>query len=286
MPLNSSSPSCSSRTTAIDTQPSSAALCVCYSRPSLWLRSVGFMLYLIVFTVLYGTACMLSFGFIPLSWRYAMIATWCRITLRVLRGLNGISYEVQGMEMLPKGPAVLLAKHQSAWETFALLGLMPRPLCFVFKRELLWIPFFGWALGMLNMIHINRKKTHHAFNAVLAQGKKCLAKGAWVIMFPEGTRTARGKKGRYKSGGARFAIAAQAPIIPIAHNAGRVWPKGSFLKYPGHVTISIGPAIPTAGLTPEQANQKTVDWIETQMHTLDPSAYQKAECNAPQSLQK
>ncbi len=244
-----------------------------YSQTPLWLRSLGFMLYLVFFTVLYGILCMVSFPFIPVSRRYAMIAIWCRITLRVLRALNGITYEVQGMDLLPNGPAVLLSKHQSAWETFALLALMPRPLCFVFKRELLWIPFFGWALGMLNMVHINRKKTHHAFNAVLKQGKKCLSAGSWVIMFPEGTRTARGKKGRYKSGGARFAIGAGVPIVPIAHNAGRVWPRNSFLKYPGHVTILIGTPISTANLTPEQANQETESWIETHMRELDPTAY-------------
>jgi 1-acyl-sn-glycerol-3-phosphate acyltransferase len=202
-----------------------------------------------------------------------MIIVWCRITLRMLQVCNGISYDVQGMSSLPNGPAVLLCKHQSAWETFALLALMPHQLCFVFKRELLWIPFFGWTLGMLHMVHIDRKKTHNAFQAVLVQGRKRLAEGAWIIMFPEGTRIARGKQGRYKSGGARFAIAAKAPIVPIAHNAGRVWPRNSFLKYPGHITISIGPVIPTIGLTPEQANEQTAQWIEAEMRKLDPSAY-------------
>jgi 1-acyl-sn-glycerol-3-phosphate acyltransferase len=177
------------------------------------------------------------------------------------------------MENLPNGPAVLLSKHQSAWETLAFPALMPRPLCYVFKRELLYVPFFGWALGMLKMVHIDRKEGKHAFDSVTRQGKQRMSEGAWVIMFPEGTRTPVGKQGKYKTGGARFALATGAPVVPIAHNAGRVWPRNSFYKYPGIVTVSIGQPIDTAGLTADEVNTRVEAWIEAEMRRIDPAAY-------------
>jgi 1-acyl-sn-glycerol-3-phosphate acyltransferase len=180
------------------------------------------------------------------------------------------------MENLPNGPAVLLSKHQSAWETLAFPALMPRPLCYVFKRELLYVPFFGWALGLLKMVHIDRKEGKYAFESVIRQGKARMAEGAWVIMFPEGTRTPTGKQGKYKTGGARFAIATGAPVVPIAHNAGRVWPRNSFLKYAGIVTVSIGKPIETTGLTPDEVNTRVEQWIEAEMRRIDPTAYRAA----------
>jgi 1-acyl-sn-glycerol-3-phosphate acyltransferase len=147
----------------------------------------------------------------------------------------------------------------------------------VFKRELLYVPFFGWALGMLKMVHINRKEGKYAFESVIKQGKARMAEGAWVIMFPEGTRTPTGKQGKYKTGGARFAISTGAPVVPIAHNAGRVWPRNSFFKYPGIVTVSIGKPIETTGLTPDEVNTRVEQWIETEMRRIDPTAYGAAD---------
>ncbi|HTI18185.1 MAG TPA: lysophospholipid acyltransferase family protein [Trinickia sp.] len=238
-----------------------------------FLRSFLLLLYLIVFTIPYATACFFAFPFLRADKRYWMAAGWCAATLAVLRRLNGIRYRVEGLENLPDGPAVVLAKHQSAWETIALPALLPRPLCYVFKRELLYVPFFGWALGMLKMIHINRKEGKYAFASVIRQGRERLAEGAWVIMFPEGTRTSVGTQGKYKTGGVRFALAAAAPVVPIAHNAGHVWPRNSFMKYPGVVTVSIGKPIDTTGLTPDQLNQRVETWIETEMRRIDPDAY-------------
>ena len=201
-------------------------------------------------------------------------------SLHVARWLTGIRYRIEGFENLPDGPAVLLSKHQSAWETLAFPALMPRPLCYVFKRELLFVPFFGWALGMLKMVHIDRKEGKYAFDSVIRQGKARMAEGAWVIMFPEGTRTPTGKQGKYKTGGPRFAIATGAPVVPIAHNAGRVWPRNSFIKYPGIVTVSIGKPIETTGLTPDEVNTRVETWIEAEMRRIDPATY-SAEQGAP-----
>jgi len=238
-----------------------------------FLRSLLLLLFFIVWTVPYATACFIAFPFMHADRRYWMAAGWCRTVIIVARFLTGIRYQVIGRENLPDGPAVLLSKHQSAWETVALPALMPRPLCYVFKRELLYVPFFGWALGMLKMVHIDRKEGKNAFVSVTRQGKLRMAEGAWVIMFPEGTRTPTGKQGKYKTGGARFAVATGAPVVPIAHNAGRVWPRNSFIKYPGIVTVSIGTPIDTSGLSPDEVNTRVETWIEAEMRRIDPAAY-------------
>jgi 1-acyl-sn-glycerol-3-phosphate acyltransferase len=240
------------------------------------IRSALLMLYFIVYTVPYATLCFICFPFLNAHRRYWMAAGWCRSTLFMLQWLNGIRYRIVGWENLPDGPAVLLSKHQSAWETIAFPALMPKPLCYVFKRELLYIPFFGWALGLLKMVHIDRKQGKDAFVSVIRQGRERLADGSWVIMFPEGTRTPVGRSGKYKTGGARFAIGAQAPVVPIAHNAGRVWPRNAFTKNPGIVTVSIGPPIDSTGLTPDQLNRRVELWIEAEMRRIDPTAYSDA----------
>ncbi|CAD6540434.1 lysophospholipid acyltransferase family protein [Paraburkholderia sabiae] len=238
-----------------------------------FIRSLLLLIFFAVFTIPYATACFFAFPFMRADNRYWMAVGWCRTTLNVVRWLNGIRYEIRGMDNLPNGPAVLLSKHQSAWETLAFPALMPRPLCYVFKRELLYVPFFGWALGLLKMIHIDRKEGKNAFASVTRQGARRMSEGAWVIMFPEGTRTPTGKQGKYKTGGARFAVATGAVVVPIAHNAGRVWPRNSFMKYPGIVTVSIGKPIDTTGLTPDEVNTRVETWIEAEMRRIDPAAY-------------
>ncbi|WP_313819332.1 lysophospholipid acyltransferase family protein, partial [Cupriavidus sp.] len=161
------------------------------------------------------------------------------------------------------------------------VALMPKPLCFVFKRELLFVPFFGWALGMLKMVHINRKEGTRAFASAARQGRERLSEGAWIIMFPEGTRTRAGQENpRYKSGGARLAVETGAWVIPMAVNSGRVWPRNSFLKYPGLITISIGMPIPSANKTADVLNQEVEAWIEAEMRRIDPESYRRTASEA------
>jgi 1-acyl-sn-glycerol-3-phosphate acyltransferase len=242
----------------------------------IYLRSVVLFLCMLVFTPVWATICIVSFPLLPASKRYELARVW-NITITFLaKVICGIQYEIRGMEniqtMLDK-PVILLSKHQSAWETIALLALMPKQLCFVFKRELLWIPFFGWALGLLRMIHINRSKTAAASQSIASQGKKYLSQGLWIIIFPEGTRTPVGTHQAYHKGGARLASATNAWVIPIAHNAGHFWPKNSFLKYPGKIIVSIGPAISSDDKSAGQLHQNAEQWIEAEMRVIDAPAY-------------
>jgi 1-acyl-sn-glycerol-3-phosphate acyltransferase len=180
------------------------------------------------------------------------------------------------MENLPLGkisPAILLVKHQSTFETFLMPTLMPHPLAYVFKKELLRVPFFGWAMGRLDMIHIDRSLRAQSFNKVVEQGKRLLAQGIWIIIFPEGTRIPRGRKGTYKHGGTRLAVETGAPVIPIAVTSAKVWPRKAFVKRPGVVDVSIGRPIPSAGREPDELMQEVETWIESEMRRLDPDAY-------------
>ncbi|HNK18545.1 MAG TPA: lysophospholipid acyltransferase family protein, partial [Piscinibacter sp.] len=168
---------------------------------------------------------------------------------------------------------ILCPKHQSTWETFAFPTLMPHPLCYVFKRELLLIPFFGWAIGRLDMIHIDRSRRAEAWAKVATQGQRFMAQGSWVIMFPEGTRTPRGSQGPYKAGATRLAIATDTPVVPIAVTSARCWPRRSFVLRPGVIDISIGRPIAPAGREPDEMMREVERWIEAEMRRLDPEAY-------------
>ena len=196
-----------------------------------WLRSALYLVLQVLTVAPWSIICLLCAVF-PLEIRYKVTMLWVRFCIWLADKLLGIRYQVKGKENLPDGPAVLLSNHQSTWETLFYPSFMPRELCYVFKRELLMLPFFGWGIGLLKMIHIDRNKGNDAFEQVVAQGHEKLAQGRWIIMFPEGTRIPVGKKGRYKSGGARLAVRTGAPVVPIAVNAGECWPKNAFIKTP------------------------------------------------------
>jgi 1-acyl-sn-glycerol-3-phosphate acyltransferase len=203
---------------------------------------------------------------------------WLRMAIWGAKVICGVRYRVHGLQHLPTAQqstaaVVLAAKHQSTWETFAFPTLMSHPLAYVFKRELLYVPFFGWAMGRLDMIHIDRSKRAEAWNKVAAQGKRLFAQGVWVIMFPEGTRIARGQQGVYKTGASRLAIAAGVPIVPIAANSGRCWPRKSFLLRPGLIDVSIGAPISPQGREADELMREVETWIEAEMRRLDPEAY-------------
>jgi 1-acyl-sn-glycerol-3-phosphate acyltransferase len=230
------------------------------------LRSALFSLLQALLTVVFGIISLLTFPFAPRT-RYRIITLWNHSIVWLARVVCGIRYQLRGLENLPKTPVIVMAKHQSAWETIALPILLP-PQVIVLKRELLYIPFFGWGMRMLSPIAINRKAGKEALKQIVAQGRDRLATGFWVLIFPEGTRIKPGEVGRYGIGGAWLATHTQTPVLPVAHNAGEVWSRNAFLKYPGTVTLSIGPVIESTGLKADELNQKVRDWIEAEITRL------------------
>lgn len=240
----------------------------------LFLRSCAYALFLIVTVIPYAFACLLWLP-MPLHWRFKLTMGWPRLAIWGARVICGIRWKIEGWENLPDGQAIVLSKHQSAWETLFLPAYLPREVCFVYKRELHRVPFFGWGLAMLNMIPIDRSKGRDAFDQVVKIGQKRLDEGRWPILFPEGTRIAPGKSGRFKMGGALLATRTGAPVVPIAHNAGECWARNAFIKRPGLITVSIGQPIASTGLTPEELNERVQSWIENEMHRLNPERYTK-----------
>jgi 1-acyl-sn-glycerol-3-phosphate acyltransferase len=234
------------------------------------LRSALFALLQALLTIIFSVIAMLTFPFKPLT-RYRIISRWNHIVVWLAKVICGIRYEVIGLENLPTTPVIVMAKHQSAWETIALPILLP-PQALVVKRELLSLPFFGWGLRMLSPIAIDRRGGKEALRQIVAQGQARLVQGFCVLIFPEGTRIKPGETGRYGIGGAWLATRTQTPVLPIALNAGEVWPKNALLKHPGTITLSIGPLIDSAGLKADELNQRIHDWIEAEMIRLPHAA--------------
>jgi 1-acyl-sn-glycerol-3-phosphate acyltransferase len=240
------------------------------------IRSILHMLWLVITVIPWGFALLVISIWVrrtPLWW---FAVNWFRLVVWGSRVILGIQVRVTGLDNLPQGansPAILLSKPQSTLETLLIPTLMPRPLAFVFKRELLRIPFFGWSMARLDMIHIDRESRAAAMKHVIEQGKRMLAQGTWVILFPEGTRIPRGEKGTYQTAGTRLAVDAGAPVIPIAVSTGKCWPRQGFIKSPGVVDVSIGPPIPSIGREPKELMREVEAWIETEMRRIDPEAY-------------
>ncbi len=234
------------------------------------LRSGVFALTLIVFTPPFAVLALCTWA-LPRLVRYRVITGWSHCVIWLARWICGIRWQVEGREHLPARPAVILSKHQSAWETIAFQLIFP-PQAYLLKRELLWIPFFGWALALMSPIAIDRAKGRAALRQLAARGAERLAQGFWIVIFPEGTRTAPGRRRKYQLGGAWLAARTGAPVVPVAHNAGLLWPRNGFLKRPGLVTVRIGPAIDSTDREPEAINRLAETWIEAQQRELCPSS--------------
>ena len=234
--------------------------------PGVVLRSCAFAVFQTVITPFFALVALASFPLAPLV-RYRIITQWSRLTLAAARVICGIRYRVLGTENIPREPCVILANHQSAWETLAFQVIFP-PQVWVVKRELLWIPFFGWGLAMLSPIAIDRGAGARALRQTLEQGRERLARGFFLVIFPEGTRVAPGERRRYHPGGAWLAIQAAAPVLPVAHNSGTLWPRNAFIKRPGLVTVSIGEAIPTGGAAADALNARVEAWIDQETQRI------------------
>ncbi len=229
-------------------------------------RSVIFFVIQAALTVVWSILSLLTFPF-PALVRYRIITTWSRLVVWLASALCGVRYQVVGLDNLPKQASIVLAKHQSAWETLAFEVFLP-PQVWVLRRSLLRVPFFGWGLAMMNPIAIDRASGITALKQTLEQGRDRLRQGFWIVIFPEGTRIAPGARGRYHVGGAWLAIQTGAPVVPIAHNAGYLWGKNAFVKHPGRITVSIGEPIAPDGMKAEELSRRVEDWIENEIARL------------------
>lgn len=226
-------------------------------------RSLLFFALQVVLTVVWSLLSLLTFPF-GAHVRYRFITQWSRMIIWLARVVCGIRYELRGLDNLPRHPSIVLSKHQSAWETLAFQVFLP-PQVWVLKRSLLRLPFFGWALAMMNPIAIDREAGMRALKQTLEQGRDRLARGFWIVVFPEGHRHAPGDKGTYHVGGAWLATQTHAPVVPIALNSGYLWRRDAFLKLPGTITVSIGRPIDPSGLKAAELNRRVEDWIEAEV---------------------
>ena len=232
--------------------------------PFIFIRSTLFFIGLVLFTLVYA---MLSLCTFPFSYRIRsrFILVWCNAIIAWLKMTCGVHYKIIGQDNIPKQNVIVLSKHQSAWETFMLQILFPLSAT-VLKKELLKIPLYGWALALLEPIAIDRSQKTSAMEQIITQGKQRLADGRSILIFPEGTRVAPGVNKRFTRGGATLAEASEYPVLPIAHNAGELWPRRSFIKYPGTIKMIIGPLIETKGKTAVEINQEVKAWLNQTMY--------------------
>ncbi|WP_455234483.1 lysophospholipid acyltransferase family protein [Thiogranum longum] len=233
---------------------------------TLYLRSFAFWIVFALLVPVFASVLLLSFPF-PLEQRFAITRAWSRLSNWWLETTCKLRFEVNGIDNIPDKAGIVFSKHQSTWETVT-LNFWFTPQAWVIKRELLWIPFFGWGARMMKPIALNRSAGKRAIDQLVEQGRDRLEKGLWIIIFPEGTRTAPGTHGRYRIGGAVLAERTGYPITPVAHNAGEYWPRRKFLKRPGVIQVRIGPPIQTTHKTAQQILKEAEEWIETQMAAI------------------
>jgi 1-acyl-sn-glycerol-3-phosphate acyltransferase len=232
----------------------------------LFIRSLFFFVGALVAAIIFS---LLTLMLLPVNnvMRSRIASGWAHFTVFWLKLTCNLQYEVSGQENIPNHPCVLLSKHQSAWETIAFQVIFP-PQIWVLKKSLMFIPFMGWAFWALNAIPIDRSAGREALKKLVANGKDRLNRGLWVVIFPEGTRTSPGERGKYHIGGAWLASHAQSTVVPVAHNAGRYWRKNAFIKQPGTIKVVIGVPIETVGLKPDAINKRVEEWIEAEMLKL------------------
>lgn len=237
-----------------------------------YLKSLLYIGFMVGSVACYATGIVLLF-WAPYAWRYKVAQAWCSLQLAVLKYFLGLDYVIEGRENIPEHACVVYWKHTSSWETFLTLPMWPKQ-CWVLKHELTFIPIFGWALRLIEPIAIDRKGGGTAVRQVLDQGKRKLAEGCWINIFPEGTRVPPDSTKRYGVSGALLARDTGTPILPIAHNAGDLWPRHSVLKRKGRIVVRIGPPISSTGKTPEEINRAAQTWIEAEMPKIS-DAYRR-----------
>ena len=224
----------------------------------LFLRSLLYFVGSII-SVITITLCGLFFVFSPYSTRQKFLSQWAIFCIWWLKITLNITTRIIGQENVNKSPCVIISNHQSTWETLAFQTIFPAHT-WVLKKELLWLPVFGWSLALLKPIIINRGDKLNAIKKVILQGSDRLNKGISVVVFPEGTRQPYNQLGEYQNGGAAIAKKSGYDIIPVYHNAGKIWPKGSFIKKSGVITIVIGETISSSSMTSSGITEEIRNW--------------------------
>lgn len=236
------------------------------SKLELYLRSTVFWLFHFV-SVVTVVAVLLCFFWAPIKVRYSIASSWAKMNMHFLKWFCNLDYKIKGKENIPNEASLVLSNHQSTWETLAFQHFLPNQL-WVLKKELLRVPVFGWGLAIIEPIAIDRNAGKKAVDQIVEQGEEKLNQGRWVIVFPEGTRISPGVDSKYKIGGFIFATRITHPVLPIAHNGGEFWPKHSFIKYPGIVTVSIGEPFNALGMDPADVKQKVEGWIKQELKVI------------------
>lgn len=229
----------------------------------IWLRSLAFWIVFPVSIIIFATLLLLIAPF-GARLRWSVLQVWVHFILWWLKLTCKLTHQVQGSEYATQGPGIVFSKHQSTWETIGLQTIFPMHV-WVAKRELVWVPFFGWGLALMKCILIKRGTGKAAMKQLVAQGRSRLQDGNWVVIFPEGTRIPAGQQGRYRIGGAVLSVETDYPIVPVAHNAGEYWPRRSFIKRPGVIQVRVGAPISPQGKTAQQVLDQASGWIEAQM---------------------
>jgi 1-acyl-sn-glycerol-3-phosphate acyltransferase len=237
-----------------------------------YLRSLVFYAGYFIATVLTSITCMIIFWFIPLKKRFIVYSLWCRFVLFWLRLTCGVRYKLEGLENIPTHPVVVLSTHQSAWETIYLYYAVS-PVCPILKKELLNIPFWGWAMRLQKPIAIDRSKPREAGRSLLTQGRQRLQEGLSVVIFPEGTRSAAGELKPFSRGGAKLAVTANTPVLPVIHNAGYCWPAHTILKKPGVIHLRFGKLIEVKDKDSTDVTNAFSDWVRDNMDVINDDAH-------------
>ena len=231
-----------------------------------YIRSSIFLLGMVISTLIAVPITIILLA-LPFPMRFRLVSNWARFNLWWLHTTCNITPEIEGLENIIDQPAIIMCKHQSTWETLVIQLLFP-PQVWILKRELLWIPIYGWGLATMRPIAIDRSLGVRSLKQIVRQGVERLNAGLWVVVFPEGTRIAPGERQKYHPGGGMLAEKSGRPVIPIAHNAGYLWPRNSFLKWPGTIRMVIGAPIQTQGKKAAQITREVEEWIETTVVAL------------------
>ena len=243
------------------------------------IRSALVFLIMAVTIIPLATLLVISSFIAPYRVTYFWIGRpWLQLAIAATKYVGGVTSTVNGYDNLlaaaPGNRVIICSKHQSTYETFFVPSFMATPVAYVYNKELNWVPFFGWAIGRLHMVPIDRSAKGDAWQRVAKTGAQLMDQGKWIIMFPEGTRAARGDQLLYKSGAARLALETGAVVVPVGAATGRCWPRKTWRFVPGRVDISIGPALkPEEGEDAIAFMKRIESWIEAEMRVIDSEAY-------------